>query len=95
MNTSEIVTSIDNEIARLQSARNLLAPSSSNTSASTQDSNHGSPGKTYKSKAGRKPGKQRHMSDEGRERIRQAVKRRWAEAKKGSKKANAGQEAGR
>ena len=72
MGVSEILTQIDREIAQLQRARALLA------------------GKAVKetkiakaTRAAKKPGKKkRNLSPEGRKRIAEAVKRRWAEQKK-------------
>lgn len=74
MGLSEILHQIDNEIAQLQRARFLLA------------------GQEAPKKRGRKPGstnakpakvaKKRTMSAEGRKRIAEAAKRRWAEKKK-------------
>jgi hypothetical protein len=69
---SEILTQIDREIAQLQRARALLS------SGSTDG---------YKSAAGKKPGKKkRNLSPEGRKRIAEAVRRRWAEQRKASGK---------
>lgn len=67
---SEILAQIDHEIAQLQQARALL--------------NGSSTGKYKKSAgAGRKTtGKKRRLSPEGRRRIAEAVKRRWAEQRK-------------
>jgi len=71
---SEILVQIDHEIAQLQRARALLA---------------GSFGETHKKAAviaaarkAYKKRKKRHISPEGRKRIADAVKRRWAEQKK-------------
>jgi hypothetical protein len=72
---SQILVEIDNEIARLQQARNLLAG----------DSVRGA--KRGRAAAKRAPAKRR-MSAEGRRRIAEAMKRRWAERRKeGSAKA--------
>lgn len=72
MNTSELLSSIDAEIARLREARNLLAG---------QDGRH-------PSTAGRRPTKKRHtMSAEGRARIAAAQRARWAKQKRAAKKA--------
>jgi len=70
---SEILAQIDREIAQLQEARALLSGN----------------GKTATSKAAkgtvtRKTAKKRNLTPEGRKRIAEAVKRRWAEQKKAS-----------
>jgi hypothetical protein len=67
---SEILADIDREIAQLQRARDLLA---------------GGAVKARKKAAPvavRKPRKKRNLTPEGRKRIAEAVKRRWAEQKK-------------
>ncbi len=67
MGVSEILAQIDREIAHLQRARALLNGGSSSTAAAL--------GK----KSARK---KRRLTPEGRKRIAEAVKRRWAEQKK-------------
>jgi hypothetical protein len=74
MGISEIVEQIDREIAQLQHARALLA---------------GKPAVTRKKggsvSAPAKPGKRkkkRNLTPEGRKRIAEAVRRRWAEQRK-------------
>jgi hypothetical protein len=73
---SEILAQIDKEIAQLQQARALLsggaAPASKKASTGTVAK------KTVK--------KKRNLSPEGRKRIAEAVKRRWAEQKKATGK---------
>ena len=82
MGLSDILTSIDREIAQLQNARALL------TGASTPTAKRG-PGRPKKvvtvtlppsAKPVKK--KKRNLSPEGRKRIAEAVKRRWAAQKK-------------
>jgi hypothetical protein len=73
---SEILAQIDREIAQLQQARALLS---------------GEPAKTPKKAAvvpaAKKPiKKKRNLTPEGRKRIAEAVKRRWAEQKKAASK---------
>lgn len=70
MGVSEILAQIDREIAQLQQARALL----SGTGAA----------RTSKAGATAKPAKKkkRNLTPEGRRRIAEAVKRRWAEQKK-------------
>jgi hypothetical protein len=69
---SEILKQIDREIAQLKHARALLAGKPAPAAK-----------KAKAAPAGRKPGKKkRNLSPEGRKRIAEAVKRRWAEQKK-------------
>jgi hypothetical protein len=69
---SEILTQIDREIAQLQSARALLAGKAAPA-----------PKKAAAASTPKKPAKRkRNLSPEGRKRIAEAVKRRWAEQKK-------------
>ncbi|HUX44076.1 MAG TPA: hypothetical protein VMV57_04930 [Terracidiphilus sp.] len=71
MGVSEILAEIDREIAQLQQARALLSGS-----AAVKTKKAGAP-------AARKVGKKkRNLTPEGRKRIAEAVKRRWAEQKK-------------
>jgi len=71
---SEIIAQIDREIAQLQKARALL---SGNQASGTKKV----------APATKKPGKKkRNLTPEGRKRIAEAVKRRWAEQKKSSGK---------
>ncbi len=75
MGVSEILAQIDSEIAQLQQARALLAGAAI------------APKKTKAAPAAKKPGrKKRNLTPEGRKRIAEAVKRRWAEQKKGASK---------
>ena len=69
MQVSQILVEIDNEIARLQQARNLLAGQSVRGA------------KRGRAAAKRAPSKRR-MSAEGRRKIAEAMKRRWAERRK-------------
>jgi hypothetical protein len=81
----EILAGIDQEIARLQHARNLLAgdqprrgrPRGSKSAKTTTATKAA---KTVKS-VGRK---KRKLSAEGRKRIADAMRKRWAERKKSS-----------
>ena len=69
MGVSEIVAQIDREIAQLQQARSLL--------------NLVSNGKVRIARTGKRvTKKKRNLTPEGRKRIADAVKRRWAEQKK-------------
>ena len=69
MQVSQILVEIDNEIARLQQARNLLAGET------------GRVAKRGRAAVKRTPTKRR-MSAEGRRKIAEAMKRRWAERRK-------------
>jgi hypothetical protein len=69
---SGILAEIDNEIARLQQARDLLAGGRAKSP--------GRPKGTGK-KAAKAP-KKRRLSAEGRRKIAEAMKRRWAERRK-------------
>lgn len=71
MGVSEILIQIDREISRLQQARALLA------------GNAGSASKKISAPAAQKTAKKkRNLTPEGRKRIAEAVKRRWAEQRK-------------
>ena len=73
MGVSEILAQIDHEIAQLQHARTLLAGKAVSA-----------PKKAAAAPAAKKSArkKKRNLSPEGRKRIAEAVKRRWAEQKK-------------
>jgi len=75
VDTAKIVQEIDNEIARLTSARNILTASNSNSHA----------GRSTKSApirraAGTKPASR--LSAAGRRRLSELMKKRWAERRK-------------
>lgn len=65
MALSEVIEQIDAEIKRLQEARTLLAGGGSSVG-------NGTP------KVGRPRKKKRQLSEEGRRRIAEAVRKRWA-----------------
>jgi hypothetical protein len=71
---SEILIQIDHEIAQLQRARALLA--------SGFGAAHKKVAASPAVKRAYKKRKKRHISPEGRKRIAEAAKRRWAEKKK-------------
>lgn len=81
MGVSEILASIDREIALLQQARAVLG----GDSAAAPGKRRGRPKKT--ASAATKSTKKRHLSPEGRRRIAEAVRRRWAEQRKASSSA--------
>lgn len=72
MGVSEILAQIDKEIAQLQQARSLLG----GKDVSTPRKSAAAPTPRKSSK------KKRNLTPEGRKRIAEAVKRRWAEQKK-------------
>lgn len=74
MGLSEILSQIDREIALLQQARALLAGSGAQTR------------KSAVAAAAKPAKKKRRLSPEGRRRIAEAVKRRWAEQRKAAGK---------
>ena len=78
MGVSEILAQIDREIAQLQHARSVLggkaAPAAKKAAAAPT------------AKTGKKRKKKRNLTPEGRKRIAEAVKRRWAEQKKAAAK---------
>jgi hypothetical protein len=71
---SEILAQIDHEIAQLQHARALLNGSSK------------SKFKKSAASSGKRTGKKRRLTPEGRKRIAEAVKRRWAAQRKAAAK---------
>ena len=78
MGVSEILVEIDREIAQLQLARNLLA-------GAVAAPKKAAAAAVKKEKPAKKK-KKRNLSPEGRKRIAEAVKRRWAEQKKAAGK---------
>ncbi len=71
MGVSEILVQIDREIAQLKQARGLLAGTAAKSSK-----------KAAAPAAKKVAKKKRNLTPEGRKRIAEAVKRRWAEQKK-------------
>ena len=71
MGVSEILAQIDREIAQLKQARGLLAGTIAKSSK-----------KAAAPAAKKVAKKKRNLTPEGRKRIAEAVKRRWAEQKK-------------
>lgn len=83
MDVSRILSDIDAEIARLQQARSALtAIAGSGTVAPRRGRPKGSVNKKTTTTTGRK----RNLSPEGRKRIAEAMKRRWAERRSTSSK---------
>ncbi|MBB6144705.1 hypothetical protein HNQ77_002661 [Silvibacterium bohemicum] len=77
MQTTEILAAIDEEIARLQQARNLIGGSS--RSSELTKLGHGTGNGLAAAK------KKRTLSPEARKRIADAQKKRWAAEKKAAK----------
>ena len=70
MGVAEILAQIDREIAQLQRARTLLK--------------NGSGGSNGNGSRSHQSGKKRNLTPEGRRRISEAVRRRWARQRKAS-----------
>lgn len=84
MALKDILAEIDEEIARLQQAKSLLAASGGSIAPAVR---RGRPKKNAASPTLAKPAKKkRNLSPEGRARIAEAVKRRWAAQKSKQKK---------
>ena len=85
MALKDILIQLDQEIARLQQAKALLASTDVSTTPAVR---RGRPKKDMASPAPAKPAKKkRNLSPEGRARIAAAVKQRWASQKAKQKKA--------
>jgi hypothetical protein len=82
MEVSRIIAEIDVEIAKLQQARALL-------SGITKSGKKG-PGRPKGSKSAPKARRRHKLSAEGRRRISESQKRRWAERRKAVAKTGAG-----
>ena len=85
MGVSEILASIDREIALLKQARGLLAGSASAPPKKIGRPKKSAAAPTPAKKTARKRKKTR-LSPEGRKRIAEAVKRRWAAQRKAAAK---------
>jgi hypothetical protein len=81
MQLSKILAEIDNEIARLQQARTLLAGEVAPAVKKTRKSKAVSAGPEAPKRK-----KKRNLSPEGRKRIAEAVRRRWELQKKSASK---------
>ena len=86
MGVSEIIASVDREIAILQQARALLggAPTSPPRKRAGRRANTSAAVKTAALKPAKTARKKRKLSPEGRKRIAEAVKRRWEAQRKAS-----------
>jgi hypothetical protein len=91
MDVSKIIAEIDAQIAPLQQARAVLLGLSENTAVSKP--RRGRPkgstnaAKTVAVKVAKPSKRKRNLSPEGRKRIAEAMKRRWAERRKEAPKA--------
>jgi mono/diheme cytochrome c family protein len=88
MAISDILASIDQDIARLQQARTLLgggAVAAPKKAAGRPKKVMAEVKKAATAPAAGKPAKKRQLSPEGRKRIAEAVKRRWAAQKAAAK----------
>ena len=89
MDVTRILSEIDAEIARLQQARSALtAIAASGTVAPRRGRPKGSVNKKAASTSRRK----RNLSPEGRKRIAEAMKRRWAERRAATSKGSSKKE---
>ena len=84
MDVTHILSAIDAEIARLQQARQAVAAldGASPVPQPRRGRPKGSTNSNTAEATGRK--RKRNLSPEGRKRIQEAMKRRWAERRKGS-----------
>ena len=78
MNTAKMIEALDEELARLRQIRNLLA---GDTPAEPEKRRRGRPAKAT-TKPVAPEAKKRNLSDEARQRIAEAQKRRWAAQKR-------------
>jgi hypothetical protein len=78
---SRIIAEIDAQISKLQQARNLLAGTTTPVVRSGRGRPKGSK-KTVAAAAPSAPASKRKLSPEGRKRIADAMKKRWAERRK-------------
>ncbi len=91
MDVSQILSAIDAEIARLQGARQAVAALDGASPVPPQARRGRPKGSTNAAPApaeapARK--RKRNLSPEGRKRIQEAMQRRWADRRKGSKEAS-------
>ena len=87
MDVTQILSEIDAEIARLQQARAALVAIGSSGTVAPQKRRGRPKGSTNAASAPAK--RTRNLSPEGRKRIQEAMKRRWAERRKTSSKKEA------
>jgi len=83
---SRIIAEIDGQIAKLQQARALLAGGASTPRAGRGRPKGSKNAATAKETAAAPTGSKRKLSSEGRKRIADAMKKRWAERRKQASK---------
>ena len=81
MNTAKMIEALDEELARLRQIRDLLA---GDVPEEPEKRKRGRPAKTA-AKPAAPVAKKRNLSDEARQRIAEAQKRRWAAQKQDTK----------
>jgi hypothetical protein len=83
MGVSEILATIDSEIAQLQHAKELLSGAAPAAKRKAGRSKKVAPAKKATASVATKPAKKKkwHLSPEGRQRIAEAAKKRWAAKK--------------
>ena len=86
MEVSRIIAEIDSEISKLQRARELLSGIAATKTSKAPGRPKGS--KNAKAAAVTASPRKRKLSPEGRKRIADAMKRRWAERRKQAAKAS-------
>lgn len=86
MEVSKIIAEIDAQIVKLQQARVLLSGAGTEPSVRRPGRPKGSKNTATSTPAAPKKTTSRKLSPEGRKRIAEAMKRRWAERKKASAK---------
>ena len=82
MEVTRILAEIDTQIEKLQKAREALV----GIDGAEAPRKRGRPRKAAAAPAETRPGSKRQLSPEGRKRIADAMKRRWAERKKATAK---------
>ena len=82
MEVSRIIAEIDAQISKLQQARELLAGASAPAARSGRGRPKGSKNSAAAAPAATTSTRKRKLSPEGRKRIADAMKKRWAERRK-------------
>ena len=86
MDVNRILSELDSEIARLQQIRAALAGAAGQEAAATASRRGRPKGSKNAPATGQASKKKRQLSPEGRKRIADAMKKRWAERRKESAK---------
>lgn len=87
MEVTRILAEIDSQIEKLQQARELLAGNDGAKRVGRGRPKGSKNGKAVDTASATAPMKTRKLSPEGRKRIAEAMKRRWAERRKATQKA--------